>query len=371
MTPELLERICCPVGKVPLTLASAAADTLVSANRATSYPVVGGVPVLVPDPQKYLCRTGLELEAHNQRRAQHLKTVDAFLSQDSFRTPMLRSLRAALAKNVGLTVAQRDAVAARLDVATLMTYVATQGVKFADPRATPAFYGPDLLGFVRADWSDEPQAAEQRAVVMGRLGDNIKKFCHATEAALVVGGGAGRYFYELAAMFDHVLGSDLNFTYADIYHRLASGPLELADIFYPMISSDVVADSFVAALPGGKVPQNAAYIVADALQLPVRDASQDAVVSVYFSDCVPIMRLLGEARRVLKPNGVFISLGPMFYHSVDESAWFTPSETLEIARQLGFTREHDEWSQLKYWSSPHRSSETSHRVWNYVLRRAG
>lgn len=370
MNPELLERMYCPASKTPLAYASAA-DALVSAERGSSYPVIGGVPVLVPDPQQYLCRTAIDLEAHNQRRAQHMKTVDAFLSQETFRSPMLRSLRAALEKNVALSVAQRDAVAARLGVDGLLRHVVAQGVKLADPRQTPAYYGPDLLGFVRADWSDEPQAAKQRSVVLGRVRENIAKLCNATESALVVGGGAGRYFHELAATFDRMLGSDLNYTYVDIYHRLKNGPMELADIFYPMIASDVVADSFVAALPEGKIPDNAAYFVGDALQLPVRDGSQDAVVSIYFSDCVPIMRLLGEVRRVLKPNGVFISLGPMFYHSVDETAWFTPSETLEIARQIGFDCEHDEWGELAYWSSPHRSSETVHRVWNYVLRRRG
>lgn len=370
MTPELLERLCCPVGKTPLTFASPAGDSLASTQCGTAYPVIGGVPVLVPEPGSYLCRTGLELEAHNQRRAQHLRTLDAFLSQDSFRTPMLRALRAALQKNVALTIAQRDAVAARLDARTVLAHVAAQGVKLADPLQTPAFYGPDLLGFVRADWSDEPQAAEQRTAVMNRLRDNIKAYCQGRDSALAVGGGAGRYAHELAASFDHTFGADLNFTYVDIYHRLRHGPLELADIFYPMIASDAVADDFVAALPGGQFPGNLAYFVADALQLPVRDGSQDAVVSVYFSDCVPIMRLLGEVRRVLKPSGVFVSLGPLLYHSVDETAWFTPSETVEIARQLGFTLEHDEWTQLRYWSSPGRASETTHRIWNYVLRRA-
>ncbi|ACY13923.1 methyltransferase domain-containing protein [Haliangium ochraceum] len=368
MNPELLERMFCPAKKTPLAYSSAD-EALVSAESGSSYPVIGGVPVLVPKPQEYLHRTAIELEAHNQRRDQNMQIVKAFLSQETFRTPMLRSLHAALEQNVALSIAQRDALAARLDVAGLLRYVVDQGVKLADPRQTPAYYGPDLLSFVRADWSDEPAPSKQRSVVLERVNDNIARFCGANQSALVVGGGAGRYFHELAARFDYMLGSDLNFTYVDIYHRLKNGPMELADIFYPMISSDVVAESFVAALPDGKTPENAAYFVADALQLPVRDGTQDAVVSIYFSDCVPIMRLLNEARRVLKPGGVFISLGPMFYHSVDQTAWFTPTETLAIANQIGFDCEHDEWGELAYWSSPHRSSESIHRVWNYVLRR--
>lgn len=74
------------------------------------------------------------------------------------------------------------------------------------------------------------------------------------------------------------------------------------------------------------------------------DRSQSALVSVYFTDVLPLRIYLAEARRVLKPGGIFIHVGPLIYHFNDESQMLTPDEVLAVFREYGFVIQTNEFT---------------------------
>jgi ubiquinone/menaquinone biosynthesis C-methylase UbiE len=79
---------------------------------------------------------------------------------------------------------------------------------------------------------------------------------------------------------------------------------------------------------------NVAYVIADARALPIPDASLGAVVSIFFTDVVPLSKLLPEVRRVLRPGGRFISVGPLCYHFTDKAEWLTQEETRFVFKNI-------------------------------------
>ena len=64
--------------------------------------------------------------------------------------------------------------------------------------------------------------------------------------------------------------------------------------------------------------------------------SLSAVASIYFIDLVPIKEHMLEARRVLKPRGLFINFGPLRYMRGDVANMLSGEEILDLYSQAGF-----------------------------------
>lgn len=361
-----LAHLRCPRCHAPL---AEAADALRCQGCEQRYPLMqnGAFPVLVPEPKPYLAENLTQFARFGRERRGFAWMIDEALAAHPWRETTLRPLHSALLRNLETT----DSLGAEIAAQQSPEEHAAAGGEPHDPTSGQADYGPELLGFVQTDWSDAPEMAAQRATVMEKVGGMLDRFSSGGPA-LLLGGGAGRAYYDLAPRFERLMGCDLCYTYVSLYHRVQRAPVPLAEIHFPTIASDVVATPFVAQRPAADGARtHDAYFVADATRLPVADASQRTVISIYFSDCVPFPALVRELHRVLEPNGTFVSYGPMIHRSVPPTGWFTPSEVMAIARQAGFECEFQEWSELPFRESPHHGIRTTHRVWAYTLRKRG
>jgi SAM-dependent methyltransferase len=95
------------------------------------------------------------------------------------------------------------------------------------------------------------------------------------------------------------------------------------------------------------------YVIADALSLPIPDASLEAVVSMSFTDVIP-PRGSSEVRRVLRPGGRSISAGPLSYTFKDKAEWLTQEEmrfVIESMHQMAF-ESGDSVLEVPYMSHP-------------------
>jgi ubiquinone/menaquinone biosynthesis C-methylase UbiE len=112
------------------------------------------------------------------------------------------------------------------------------------------------------------------------------------------------------------------------------------------------------------------YVIADALLLPIPDASLEAVVSIFFTDVIPLSRLLPEVRRVLRPGGRFISVGPLVYHFEDKAEWLTQEEMRFVIRSMHeMTFEPgDTVLEIPYMDHP-GSIRAINRIWSFVATR--
>jgi SAM-dependent methyltransferase len=94
------------------------------------------------------------------------------------------------------------------------------------------------------------------------------------------------------------------------------------------------------------------------------------VVSIFFTDVIPLSKLLPEVRRVLRPGGRFISVGPLHYHFTDRAEWLTQEEVryvFESVHEMAFE------SGDAVLEVPILDSPGSHRiiycVWSFVATR--
>jgi SAM-dependent methyltransferase len=133
--------------------------------------------------------------------------------------------------------------------------------------------------------------------------------------ALDVGAACGRVTLDLARDHRFAVGLDLSRALmrgARVVQR--AGVARYATI----VEGDLVAEHEVAV----SAPANAAYLVGDALRLPVPDARFDTVVALNLVDRVPDpRRALDELARVTAPGGTLIVASPFTWLPK-----FTPKE---------------------------------------------
>ena len=125
-----------------------------------------------------------------------------------------------------------------------------------------------------------------------------------------------------------------------------------------------------AVFPSENYGSTIDYVIADALSLPIPDASLEAVVSIFFTDVIPLSRLLPEVRRVLRPGGRFISVGPLVYHFEDKAEWLTQEEmrfVIQSRHEMAF-ESGDTVLEIPYMDHP-GAIRAINRMWSFVATR--
>ena len=134
-------------------------------------------------------------------------------------------------------------------------------------------------------------------------------------------------------MFDHM---------AQIVHDLLDEDRILAEIH---LRSGVVKEEDVVALnrlavgeeirgraKGGRL----SYWAGDALDVPLHDGSLSCIACIYFIDVVHVQSFLKEVRRLLKPGGLLVNLGPLRYPRGDATVMLCGEELLSMYARSGF-----------------------------------
>ncbi len=330
-------------------------------NCGKQFPVdAQGTLIAVPDPVAYLQGTGADLVYHRARVSDLAKATRRAKESMPWRgspTPLIEALE----DHLSLIDSQID------DLKRLM------GVLDAEfPNVRPAettSWGAGFTDFIYYDWSNEPFAAAQRDKLVSRVLSMVEKHADMSKPSVLLGGGAGRHFFDLAKRMPLLSGCDLDYTYVNSYCRLFNQSISIHDFHAPMISGNTLVTSERVSLPSERPVNARHYYVADATRLPLADTSVDSAIAIYLTDCVPLPVLLDEMRRILPVGGKFISAGPLIYRDVSPEHWYIPEEVMKIAEDWGFQCEYQEWMELPYWGSPHKALEKTHRVWTYVLRK--
>ncbi|MCY1021699.1 methyltransferase domain-containing protein [Pyxidicoccus sp. MSG2] len=335
------------------------------------FPRLGTVPVLVPDPGAYIARNAVALARYVGGLQMLLARGEQLEQEQPFRKSAMEQARRALTADLELASEQLFGLAAYADTASLIRLAAdpppqAPGLPFGES------WGPAMTGFLRADWGGTPDGEKQIAAIRGELVRSVEKHARRRGTAALLGAGTGRFVHELSGHFEATFGVDLCLAYVDWYHRLLRGPLHLWELNYPQLGGDTVATPIEAKLTQEAAARMDArsLAVADALHLPVADGSLSAAISVHFTDCVPARALLEELRRVLEPDGLFVSYGPLLYRGVEDPAdWLTPSEWKHLFAEARMELLEERWLDLPYWQGMERAIQTTHRVWSFTLRK--
>lgn len=315
--------------------------TLVCHACGRSYPLIEGqLPVLTPEPERHLAceaiRLGGELD--------WLRDQAARLSAGGRRFPRRAAdqerIREALASAANLLEQILDGLLACVGRRALVEAAAR-------PTAmdTTAYRARRLGTLLRRDFGGEPESELEVRTLTEAVKAELRRDGARPERILVLGCGVGRLAEELAAAGSGVCAIDLSAVLLTAAVRMRMRPLQACDLQTRNARHAAgQAHLFTArhtTTPGTRGPVE--YAVADATAMPFRDASWPTVVSVYFTDVVPLSRLLPEVRRVMEPGGRFIHVGPLGYHFNDPAEHLSAEALLEEMQVSGFAVSPARW----------------------------
>ncbi|WP_310534673.1 methyltransferase domain-containing protein [Novosphingobium sp.] len=313
-----------------------------------AYPAQGGVPVLLPYPDRHIDATRKALLAERMALA---------LDQMRANAPGARHerLRAAFTARI-----------ANIEAASAPFFRAYRGTATADPaaadfvaRARTGWSIARLIPYFIADWGDCGSAASVTRIIADEALHSADR-----QAALVIGAGAGKLVTELAGSFAVVTGIDLSLPAMlwaqDLLH---GGDAELR----PEHGGQRGDGNAICIGGSDRGPGNAGFAVADAGNLPFADGSQSLVVTQYLLDiAVDPAGIAGEVHRVLAPGGVWVNVGLPFRLPGDSAGadrW-SEEDMHAFAGLHGFELDHAEARVL-----PHLDLSAFDPAWNGEVHR--
>ncbi|WP_131804600.1 class I SAM-dependent methyltransferase [Mycobacteroides abscessus] len=252
-----------------------------------------------------------------------------------------------------------------VDVATL--YRASKN------SSTENDYG-DFSFYLERDWSGHDGAECQIRVIECALDYALEQANAEYDSLAVLGAGMGRFAIDYSKLFDrsvafdssltmalaYKLASTLPFSYYDIRRRNSLTPAGQLQKFMTISQAAPRAHSGICPLT---------YIVADARRMPITSGEISVVLSVFFTDVVPLRTLLREVRRILKDGGIFVHFGPLHFHFNDARSLISVEEIRDVLVWSGFEIVHEDWVDTREHRKPAGLFSYMFHNWCFAARK--
>ncbi len=312
-------------------------DYLICGYCDARYPLVAGkVPVLMTNAIDELAATCIVYERYLHTEKHAIERLRALATNKPGRAAVLQALAEARQENIGNVYAMQQ---------TLMPFLSSNDILATKPATMHESYGVVQNYYLERDWSGNQGFEVEMCSRMEVVRQDIRMFVPDTEKVLVLGAGTGRVAWELCSDFEQVYALDRTFSMPYSFYTLleqdisynvvhASNVLYAQDRVRKQIAS--LKNTGMTAHTCQQYAEKITYLMADATQIPLPDHSQSTIVSVYFTDVLPLENYLPEVIRVLKDGGLFIHFGPLVYHFSDESEMLTTDELLAAFEENGF-----------------------------------
>ncbi|HVT08507.1 MAG TPA: class I SAM-dependent methyltransferase [Polyangia bacterium] len=317
------------------------------------YPALADeLPVLVPKASRHLAAEAIRLRRDLSWFQQQRSLLAAGERRFPRRAQTQERIRVALERTSDCFVEILAAMVSHLDPAAVVEVA-------AQPLTDSGAYGARrICSLLRRDFGGEPEGEEEVKTLARAVQAELRATHRAGDAVLVIGCGAGRVAEELAATGRAVTAIDLSAVLLSAARLLRARPLDLCDV-QTRNARDAAsqAEAFVASYrppltSAGVDAARVRYAVADATAMPFQDESWPVIVSVFFTDVVPLSKLLPEIWRVLTPRGRFIHVGPLGYHFDDPAEHLAADELLDAFRFGGFEVGPTRWLPTTYYRTP-------------------
>lgn len=296
------------------------------------HPDVAGIPWLVPRPQLSLSewrgRARAALARLRQQSQQYAASLAPAVSRSSTRRRLELLARACdeHARHLGELL---QPLLGDLATSNPATYESLA------PALTASLNPLAYYANVHRDWCwGEQENAASLEMVRAAFG------ARAPGHTLVLGAGAGRLAYDVHELLGPSLtvAADINPLLLLVAQRMFAGEsLQLHE--FPLAPRDL--ESFAVrrtlAAPRAARPGLRA-VFADARQPPFAPASFDSVVTPWLVDVIDadFAALAAAVNRLLRPGGVWICTGTLFFERADPAQAYSGTEVREIVRAAGF-----------------------------------
>lgn len=279
--------------------------SLICSNCKVKYPIFKkSFPILIKDSKKYLVKYLFKIEdeitrLNNLSQTYNNIQIKEIISND---TNQLEAIKTEIIKFINIEdVLKHDHKTQELGYFNFKEYL------------------------IR-DWSNSKDSEKELLDIITPLRKVISNFSLKGKTALIPGCGLGRISYELTDIFKQIYSFDISLTMLNMMDeiKLNRKKIKTYNTKNNLLENDKYKEfsiniKDILSKQKQKSVNRVINFIGNSNNIPLPDNSVDIIISVYFSDVIPMSEYLEEFTRVLKPNGIFIHFGPLDYHFNDLS----------------------------------------------------
>lgn len=281
----------------------------------------GSFPILIKDSKKYLVKYVYKIEDEINRLNNLLQTYN----------------EKQITEIISSDIEQLESVKTKI-----IKFITIEDV-FKYKQKTQELGYFNYKEYLIRDWSNTIDSEKELQDIITPLKQEIGKYNLEGKIALIPGCGLGRISYELSDIFKQIYSFDISLTMINMLNEVKFNKKKLKTYStkntlsekhkYKEFSIDI---KNILSKQKQKNINRIIDFVGDSKNIPLPSNSVDTIISVYFSDVIPMSEYLEEFTRVLKPNGVLIHFGPLDYHFNDISQHYSLEVFFKNLKNKGF-----------------------------------
>lgn len=353
---SLLDLLRCPSSLESLQVLEADGRSLLqSASGKAQYPLLNGIPWLLPNPDNSLIDWGQKLQHFAQVLAEEIQLLEADLPRTEGATHQrLQALyegKQHFLKRVG---------------ELMMPVIATPVVqkRLFDALRDRAPNTQNLLSYEANVYRDWAWGDEENQLSCEIVAKHFTANVHRQKVA-VLGAGAARLAFDLheALGFAQCVATDINPLLVLIAQHLLSGN-DLDFYEFPMQPRRLEDVAVMHRMRGRKAPENFHLLFADATKPAFAPHAFDAVVTPWLIDIQPLAfaRFMQQLNQYVPVGGHWVNFGSLVFNQQRDMLCYSLDEVREIAKQQGFLIEDIKEHDMPYLKSPHNAGYRMERV---------
>lgn len=327
---NLIEAVQCPrcAGEIDMS-----AGTITCRSCAQTYPRLGEIPILLPDPQSYLNSCRRQLTLLERQVGETIQKIEGEVQATDL-LPITRTRCRAVIEGIGGQLA---------DVQTLLEPLLTAAA--SEPRDDPPLRDVPLtleyLPYLHRDWGSASDPDGENEQALTAIEDVLEG--KPLGRTLVLGAGACRLAYDLHHRHPSadIVVIDLDPILFCAAHAVTHGEsVSIREANWEICEIEHSSRERVLMAPNGPVARDRFhFMLADGVDPPFKSGIADTVLTPWFIDQGPedLRDFISTLHRLLKPGGLWLNLGPLRYEpEVPIALRFAREELFDLAARSGF-----------------------------------
>lgn len=358
LAQELCELLVCPTNQNPLILEQ---NTLFSDDKNTHYPIINGVPWLLPNPQNSLTDWGIKLNHFNQVLLSEIQSLEKDVTRSTGATQE-RLNRLLTAKQVFIR---------RVSELLLPVVSAKAGTKNAyDALHDRAPTTQNLLSYEANLYRDWVWGEEENRITADLIYSHMQGL--KCDKLAVLGAGAGRLAIDIhkKCLPQITVATDIN----PLLVMAAEYLLQDQTFSFYEFPLQPRKTEFVAVehqIKGEAKPKGFHFLFSDVTKPCFKHAAFDSVLTPWFVDIQPLEfgRFLQQLNQYIPIGGHWINFGSLVFNQKRDTLCYSIEEVIEIAHTKGFKIENIQEHDIPYLKSPYNAGHRMEHVWSWSAQK--
>lgn len=357
---NLLALLACP--STGQRLQQAEEDTVLTTEDGQHvYPLINGVPWVLPNPRNSLTDWGAKLNHFNQVLLSEIKSLESSLKHATGETE----------KRLQKLLAGKQLFIRRVSELLMPVIQAQSATKPAyDALRDRAPTTQNLLSYEANLYRDWVWGAEENSLTCKIVQEYLD--AESVNKLLVLGAGAGRLALDLheAWQAEITVATDINpLLVMAAEYLLSDNVLPFVEFPLQPKTSEYVAVEH--EIQGQLKPKNFHFVFSDAIQPSFQTGVFDTVVTPWFVDIQPLEfgRFLRQLNQYLPEGGTWINFGSLVFNQNRDVLCYGIEEVKVLIEQQGFLLEEVNSHEIPYLKSPYNAGYRMENIWSWRAKK--